>query len=212
MFSVRGETESVFSVREKKCLWMKHKLTKSHQQILFQEPEVEYVEDYEGEDEDDLEDFDQLAEEEYEDEGENTVDVISAWRVYIATSRASEVFRWAAFQKYVYPRGSAAASSQQSCPSLCRREIEHVVPKEGSLWNSTHTRSVFKHRDSKLGLERPTAPATLLLSSQVCFHASRTQGSPLLWAPPARFCGELYAVLHSTKILVSGHPCSLSAI
>ena len=30
---------------------------------------MEYVEDYDGEEDDDLEDFDQLAEEEYEDEG-----------------------------------------------------------------------------------------------------------------------------------------------
>lgn len=75
---------------------MKHKLTKSHQQFLFQEPEVEYVEDYEGEDEDDLEDFDQLAEEEYEDEGEVTADVILGWRVtkqLLVFARLAEPFR-----------------------------------------------------------------------------------------------------------------------
>jgi hypothetical protein len=40
--------------------------------VFLQEAEVEYVEGYEGEEEDDLEDFDQLAEEEYEDEGKRS--------------------------------------------------------------------------------------------------------------------------------------------
>lgn len=40
--------------------------------VILQEAEVEYVEGYEGEEEDDLEDFDQLAEEEYEDEGKRS--------------------------------------------------------------------------------------------------------------------------------------------